>query len=146
MKKIIGLVSVVAVMFTLAYAGENYFHTIKAEIGGFATGLGVGMSEPAAGYALDVVGAARLTGATTLTGSVTASDSVQGATVLATGLFQLPQVSSTALVSLVPGREGAAVWNTTRKTVCVSTSAFAKSWMKISTGTLDEAPNITCIE
>ena len=140
MKKILGFVAVLAVMFTLAYAGENYFHTIKAEIGGFATGLGVGMSEPAAGYVLDVNGASRITG------SVTASGSVQGATVLATGLFQLPQVSSTALVSLVPGREGAAVWNTTRRTVCVSTSAFAKSWMKISTGTLAEAPNITCIE
>jgi hypothetical protein len=80
MKKIIGLVSVVAVMFTLAYAGENYFHTIKAEIGGFATGLGVGMSEPAAGYVLDVSGANRITGVTTMVGSpvITGSPAVTG--------------------------------------------------------------------
>lgn len=62
MKKITGFLFVGLAMCALAYAGENYFHTIKAEIGGFATGLGVGMSEPGAGYVLDVNGASRVTG------------------------------------------------------------------------------------
>jgi hypothetical protein len=68
-------------------------------------------------------------------------------TVLTAGThFGLPSVSSTALVALDPEQAGDMIWNSTRLTVCVSTSAAVRSWMKISTGTLTELPNITCIE
>ena len=80
MKKVIGSLCAVAVMFTLAYAGENYFHSIKAEFGGFASGLGVGKSEASAGYVLDVQGAALITGVPTIVGSpvITGSPDITG--------------------------------------------------------------------
>lgn len=81
MKKLIVPVLAVAAFATLAFAGENYFHTVKAEIGAFATRLGVGVSEPSSSYVLDVAGPVRLVGAPTITGApaITGNPSVTGA-------------------------------------------------------------------
>lgn len=86
MKKIIGSVIAVAVLTTLAFAGENYFHTIKAEFGAFASKLAVGMSEASAPYALDVNGASRFVGAQTISGarSITGTDSHVGSIAVST--------------------------------------------------------------
>ena len=80
--------------------------------------------------------------AATLSGTTSLSSPL----VNATSMLGLPNVSSTTLATLVPGAAGKLVWNTTRLTVCASTSAFAGSWMKPSTGTLTELPTISCIE
>lgn len=86
MKKIVTAVVGVAVLATLAFAGENYFHTVKAEIGAFATRLGVGVTEPSTLYVLDVAGASRLVGATAFTGAVsqTGAQSVVGSVAVST--------------------------------------------------------------
>lgn len=80
MKKIVIPVIAIACFATLAFAGENFFHTIKAEFGAIASNLGVGVSEPNPAYALDVVGAARVTGTPTIVGSpaITGNPSVVG--------------------------------------------------------------------
>ena len=80
MKKIIVSVLAVVAFATLAFAGENFFHTIKAEFGGFASSLGVGKSEAASGYALDVAGASRFVGTVAMTGSpaITGNPAVVG--------------------------------------------------------------------
>ena len=69
MKKIIVPVLAVVAFATLAFAGENYFHSVKAEFGAFASRLGVGVSEANPSYVLDVAGASRLTGVATVVGS-----------------------------------------------------------------------------
>jgi len=83
MKKLLAPVLAVAVFATLAYAGENYFHTIKAEFGAFASRLGIGMSEPSASYTLDVAGASRVVGSVAVATSATSGYSLvfKGATV-----------------------------------------------------------------
>ena len=80
MKKILFPVLAVVAFATLAFAGTNYFHTIRAEYGGFASGLGVGMAEPSTAYVLDVAGATRIVGVPTITGSpaITGNPSVVG--------------------------------------------------------------------
>lgn len=80
MKKIIVPVLAVVAFATLAFAGENYFHSIKAEFGAFASRLGVGVSEANPSYVLDVAGAARVTGVPTIVGSpvITGSPAITG--------------------------------------------------------------------
>ena len=80
MKKIIVPVLAVVAFATLAFAGENYFHSVKAEFGAFASRLGVGVSEANPSYVLDVAGASRLTGVATVVGSpaVTGNPAVVG--------------------------------------------------------------------
>ena len=80
MKKIIVPVVAVIGLATLAFAGENFFHTIKAEMGAFASRLAVGATEPNPSYALDVVGAARVTGVPTIVGApvITGSPAITG--------------------------------------------------------------------
>ena len=86
MKKILLPVVAVAAFATLAFAGENFFHSVKAEFGAFASGLGVGVTEANPSYVLDVVGASRVVGATTFTGAVsqTGAQSVVGSVAVST--------------------------------------------------------------
>lgn len=78
--------------------------------------------------------------------TISATTSFSSPLVSASSMLGLPNASSTTIKTLVPGAAGKLVWNTTRLTVCASTSAFAGSWMKPSTGTLTELPTISCIE
>ena len=112
MKKIIVPVVAVIGLAAMAFAGENYFHSIKAEFGGFASSLGVGKSEAASGYVLDVAGATLLTGTPTVVGNATltgnlaqtGSQSVIGSVAVSTS------ASSTVTVSF----KGAVVTLSTR--------------------------------
>lgn len=112
MKKLIVPVLAVAAFATLAFAGENYFHTVKAEIGAFATRLGVGVSEPSSSYVLDVSGPVRLVGAPTITGApvVTGNPSVTGAASVIGSVAVSTSASSTVSVSF----KGAVVTLSTR--------------------------------
>jgi hypothetical protein len=86
MKKILLPVVAVAAFATLAFAGENFFHSVKAEFGAFATRLGVGVTEANPSYVLDVVGPSRVVGAVTMTGApaVTGAASVVGSVAVST--------------------------------------------------------------
>jgi len=140
MKKVLVPVLAVMAFATLAFAGSNYFHTIKAEYGGFASGLGVGMSEPSSSYVLDIAGASRFVGAISMTGSpaITGNLSVSGQ-------MLLPNVSSTTIASLVPAAVGAVVFNTTRSMVCIGTATVAGAWVFPSTNGVTTA-GLTCKE
>jgi hypothetical protein len=146
MKKLLAPVLAVAVFATLAYAGENYFHSVKAEFGAFATRLGVGVTEPSASYALDVVGASRFVGAVTMTGSpaITGNPAVTG-NLSVSGQMLLPSVSSTTIASLVPAAVGAVVYNNTRASICIGTATTAGSWVFASTNGITTA-GLTCKE
>lgn len=140
MKKIIVPIVAVVCLATLAFAGENYFHTIKAEFGAFASNVGVGMSEPNPSYALDVAGASRFVGAISMTGSpaITGNLSVSGQ-------ILLPSVSSTTIATLVPAAVGAVVYNNTRASICIGTAAVAGAWVFASTNGVTTA-GLTCKE
>lgn len=140
MKKLIVPVLAVAAFATLAFAGENYFHTIKAEFGAFASRLGVGVTEPSSSYVLDVAGASRFVGTTAFTGSpvITGNLSVSGQ-------ILLPSVSSTTIASLVPASVGAIVYNNTRATICIGTATVAGAWVFASTNGVATA-GLTCKE
>lgn len=140
MKKIIVPVLAVVAFATLAFAGENYFHSVKAEFGAFASRLGVGVSEANPSYVLDVAGASRFVGAITMTGSpaVTGNLSVSGQ-------MLLPSVSSTTIASLVPAAVGAVVYNNTRATICIGTATVAGAWVFASTNGVTTA-GLTCKE
>lgn len=140
MKKIIVPVLAVVAFATLAFAGENYFHSVKAEFGAFASRLGVGVSEANPSYVLDVAGASRLVGSVAITGSpaVTGNLSVSGQ-------MLLPSVSSTTIASLVPAAVGAVVYNNTRATICIGTATVAGAWVFASTNGVTTA-GLTCKE
>lgn len=146
MKKIIVPVLAVMALATLAFAGENYFHSIKAEFGAFASRLGVGVSEANPSYVLDVVGASRFVGAITMTGSpaITGNPVVTG-NLSVSGQMLLPSVSSTTIASLVPAAIGAVVYNNTRATICIGTATVAGAWVFASTNGVATA-GLTCKE
>lgn len=126
MKKIIVPVLAVAAFATLAFAGENYFHSVKAEFGAFASRLGVGMSEPSGSYVLDVAGASRVTGVLTLVGSpaITGSPAVVGAVSVATSAtsgYGLVFKGAVVTLSTQPAVEGEIWFQTSDRKVYVST-------------------------
>lgn len=146
MKKIIVPVLAVVAFATLAFAGENYFHSVKAEFGAFASRLGVGVSEANPSYVLDVAGASRFVGAITMTGSpaITGNPAVTG-NLSVSGQMLLPSVSSTTIASLVPAAVGAVVYNNTRDTICIGTATVAGAWVFASTNGVTTA-GLTCKE
>jgi len=115
MKKIIVPIVAVIAFATLAFAGENYFHTIKAEIGGFAQSLGAGTSNPSSAYALDVVGDSRVSG-TENVGSL-----------VATSFIRVASKTKAELAALTPASAGSLYY-------CSDCTAAA-SKLVISTGT-----------
>jgi hypothetical protein len=132
MKKITGFVVALVAMCALAYAGENYFHTIKAEIGGFATGLGVGISEPAAGYVLDVNGASKVVGAVTMTGApaITGAASVVGSVTVSTSATSSARMAFKGAVVTLSTRnvtEGDIYYQTSDYKLYVATRTWAEN-------------------
>lgn len=118
MKKLIVPVLAVTAFATLAFAGENYFHTVKAEFGAFASRLGVGVTEPSSSYVLDVAGPMRLVGAPTITGApvvtgnptITGNPAVTGAASVVGSVAVSTSASSTVTVTF----KGAVVTLSTR--------------------------------
>jgi len=61
--------TIIAAFAAVAFAGENYFQSVKAEHGAFATRVGIGTMAPSTSYVLDIVGASRITGVPTIVGA-----------------------------------------------------------------------------
>ena len=135
MKKIIVPVVAVIGLATLAFAGENFFHTIKAEFGAFASNVGIGMSEPNPSYALDVVGAARVTGTPTIVGSpaITGNPSVVGYVSVSTSATSSGILCMKGSYVTLPtaGTEGCMAYQTTGHKLYVATATGNGVWVAV---------------
>ena len=73
-------VTLVSAFAAVAFAGSNYFQSVKAEHGAFATRVGIGTMDPSTDYVLDIVGASRITGVPTIVGApaITGNPTITG--------------------------------------------------------------------
>lgn len=133
MKKIIVPVVAVIGLAALAFAGENYFHTIKAEMGAFASRLAVGATEPNPSYALDVVGAARVTGSPTIVGSpaITGNPAVVGFVSVSSAATSLNAICMKGAYVTVPtaGTEGCLAYQLSDHKLYVATATGSGVWV-----------------
>ncbi len=129
MKKILFPVLAVVAFATLAFAGTNYFHTIRAEYGGFASGLGVGMAEPSAAYVLDVAGATRLVGSPAITGnpSVVGYISVSSASTSGSSLC----MNGSYVTLPTAGTEGCMAYQTSDHKLYIATATGNGVWVAV---------------
>ena len=133
MKKILFPVLAVVAFATLAFAGTNYFHTIRAEYGGFASGLGAGVSEPNPSYVLDVAGAARIVGVPTITGSpaITGNPAVVGYVAVSSAATSLNSICIKGAYATLPtaGTEGCLAYQTSNHKLYVATATGNGVWV-----------------
>lgn len=105
-------ITLISAFAAVAFAGSNYFQSVKAEHGAFATRVGIGTMDPSTSYVLDIVGASRITGVPTIVGA----PAITGNVTLTGNLTQVGaiSVSTSATSSTSVGFKGAIVTLSTR--------------------------------